>query len=177
MSDTGPALSVRPKTERQGARRAAVGTGATSLLMIFTVLCFATLAMLSLSTADNNRQVQLRSTQNSIRLAAAKGEAAVALAMLDADINTLWRREDARVWDATVGFAAEVKILATSQGWQQDGAALAWALVIPVDSTTELVTQIEVLPPGSHARYRLTGQSTRLTAGWQPEGGPGVWGA
>ena len=53
-------IEVRPAAKKVGARRSGVGTGTTSLLMIFTVLCFATLAMLSLSTAANGRRIAAR---------------------------------------------------------------------------------------------------------------------
>lgn len=167
-----------PKPKPLIRRRNGVGTGTTSLLMIFTVLCFATLAMLSLSTAAASRRIQQRGIENSVNLAAAQGQAAQAVAALDEALLAL-RQEytdpPGAITDRDVSYDDAALNAATALGWAALEEAGALELVLPVDEGTELVTTLRLNAQDEEARYTLTGQASRLIDGWQPEDDGGLW--
>ncbi|MGD9559165.1 MAG: hypothetical protein AB7V55_00980 [Oscillospiraceae bacterium] len=159
--------------EKQTARRparAGVGTGTTSLLMIFTVLCFATLAMLSLSTAASNQRIQRRGLEHTQSLSAARGEAAVATAKLDALLLALsGQHADAENYMIDALSSAEF------DGWEADAASATVRLTTVVDEENLLITELQLLPLGEDARYTLLRQTPTLAAGWVPEYEGELW--
>ncbi len=165
--------------------RSSVGTGTISLLMIFTVLCFATLALLSLTTAVSNQRIQKNNFDRTVALSAAEGETAVAIAALDAQLAGL---DDVSWTDgntAVVEFADEeaarlavvraVQPLAEEQGWQVDAeeGTLTWTQ--PIDEENQLVTVLAPQVQGAQARYELLSQKTVYTGEWTPEQPGQVW--
>ncbi|MDL2219036.1 hypothetical protein LJC04_01680 [Ruminococcaceae bacterium OttesenSCG-928-O06] len=165
-----PTPQQQPLVSRQKplvGRRSGVGTGTTSLLMIFTVLCFATLAMLSLSTAAASMRTQGRGIATAQSAAAARGIAAAQVAALDAELAEL--REDA---DDAEAYAANAGLLAAAHGWQPaEDDALTFSLITPVSETTELLTVLRLQPLHEDGRYTVVQQITRLVDGWTPDGG------
>lgn len=158
---------MNQNTKRRARRRSGVGTGTTSLLMIFTVLCFATLAMLSLSTAASNDRIQERGLSGSRALAEARGAVAIEVANLDQTLLELQGEGDAYM-DKALN-AAEVR------GWQVDTATATITLRQQVNEESILVTQLELLAPGGGARYEVLSQVTELVNGWAPEEDGQLW--
>ena len=141
--------------------RSGVGTGTTSLLMIFTVLCFATLALLSLSTAASNQRIQEKGLAGTAALAVAEGEAAEKLAELDAAL-------------LSVTGESEAENAALQLGWQREAAG-RFSYTIAFDGAHELVTVVELGPEGEGGRYRMVGQSSSYTGAWTPEAPGDIW--
>lgn len=141
--------------------RGSIGTGTISLLMIFTVLCFATLAMLSLSTAASDRRIQQRGFTKAVDLAAAEGAAAEAMAGLDEALVAL---------DATdTDYTDEALRAAAGLGWEVDEAAGSCIWTVPLDGENELVTTVRIDPAGADTRFTLTSQVTKFTGSWEAE--------
>ncbi len=151
--------------------RSGVGTGTTSLLMIFTVLCFATLAMLSLSTAAANQRIRGRGLDADAAIAAAKGGAARQLAVLDGALLELQMGGDAD----EEAYYAEALAAAEALGWEVDAEARTAVLRLPVDEHNELLTELALQAPGEAERYTVARQITRLAAGWEAEEEGQVW--
>ena len=157
------------RTQAKSRRaRSGVGTGTTSLLMIFTVLCFATLAMLSLSTAASNDRIQERGLSGSKALAEARGAAAVEVASLDEMLLQLQQQ------DTGDAYFDEALALAATRGWETD-AVNSITLRTAVNEESVLVTTLALLEPGQAARYELMSQTTELVNGWAPEQDGQLW--
>lgn len=148
----------RRKPEHSG--RSSMGTGTTSLLMIFTVLCFATLALLSLSTAVSHRSIQQRSMEETAAQAAAEGEAALRLAELD----TALEAAGSDSWEST----------ARDLGWFPGEEEGHMVYVLPVSRDHELATTVELTQNGA-AHYRLVAQVSRYTGHWEPVPEDQLW--
>lgn len=156
------------------SRRSGVGTGATSLLMIFTVLCFATLAMLSFSTAAANMRIQRRGMQNGQNISAARGAAAQGLAALDEKLYAL-SQSYAQGNITQQQYQSGALAAAPVQGWQLQQETGNLQLIIQIDDTNELLTEIAISPPGQAQRYTVLRQVTRLIGGWHPGAGGSLW--
>lgn len=233
--------AVKPKREKYKptVRSSGVGTGTISLLMIFTVLCFATLAMLSLSTAASSQRIQERALESGRLLAVAKGEAATHIAQVDAHLLDTARqveeqqaqaqREEAKRLaeeeaarakaksEAEEAVAADAEksegleetedpgeeypvglvimapgpampsayyraaaTLMQGEGWapseaesQASGGKPIYALRLPLDENTELLTKIALVdmddPAFAQQRYVVLEQVVVMTGGWAPE--------
>lgn len=169
----------QPKPSQK--RSSSIGTGTISLLMIFTVLCFATLAMLSLSTAAANANIQQRGILRQTAISQAKGDTATEVAGLDAELLVLQQQHAGNFQS----FFDEALQVAEARGWVADAATNRIVFRLPVEvpaedgeETTvsfELVTTLELLPPGSTSRYNVVGQTTELVDGWQAEDGGQLW--
>lgn len=152
---------MNQRTRRTYRRtRSGVGTGTTSLLMIFTVLCFATLALLSLSTAASNQRIQKRSFEGTAALAVAEGQAAEKLAELDTELSAAASRES---WNA----------LATGLEWQKNADGY-YESAVPIDESHQLVTVVELLPEGP-GNYRVISQMSVFTGEWTPTQDGDIW--
>ncbi len=138
--------------------RSGFGTGTTSLLMIFTVLCFATLAMLTLSTAASNARIQQRSLQGTAALAKAEGEAAEAVAELDAAL--------------AAAPAEDPAALAASLGWQATGSPLVFQLATSMEENHQLLTEVQLQEGGP---LTLVSQKTVYTGEWTPGQNGQLW--
>lgn len=152
-------------SRRQGVRRSGVGTGTTSLLMIFTVLCFATLAMLSLSTAESQQRIQQRGLATARSRAVAQGLAAEQVADLDAGLLELRTTHKGTEAD----YFEQAEALAAGLGWQVDSETHTITLNLIMDDKNTLMTQLELLGPKEGSRYKVVNQSSFLTDGWEPE--------
>lgn len=151
-------------------RRSGVGTGTTSLLMIFTVLCFVTLSMLSLTTALRNYSMQNRGMQTAGSVAVARGQAARRMARLDEELYAL--REEATDEDA---YYAAALATAEGVGFVAGSEENHVVLLTQVDDKNELLTELLLEAPSQPYRYSLVRQETRLIGGWQPEMEGELW--
>ena len=163
-----PAL---PPAHRQSVRRSGVGTGTTSLLMIFTVLCFATLAMLSLSTAASNERIQTRGIFGAQSAAAARGVAAEYTAALDEELLALRQSTPA----SEEVFFAKAEDLAENMGWSVSREDHTVTLQLPVNDTSILVTTLRICSLQEEMRYESMLQQTAPKDGWQADGGGNLW--
>lgn len=163
-----PVSAKMPKPRQK--HRSGVGTGTTSLLMIFTVLCFATLAMLSLSTAASNARIQNRGLQGASALAAAKGAAATEVANLDEELFLLLNKSGGAEDYLDLAFG-----IAQNRGWIVDKANASILLRQTIDDGSLLETELLLLKPGLGARYQVLRQVSTLVNGWAPETGGQLW--
>lgn len=163
------------KAKSVSTRGGGVGTGTTSLLMIFTVLCFATLAMLSLSTAASNDRIQSRGLDGGKNLSTAKGESAMEVAQLDEQLLDLKLAYASQGKTDEKAYMQEAYELAKNRGWQynEDNNTLVWTQ--NMDSRNELLTQIQILSPAEDQRYTVIWQVSQIIGGWEPEGDRQMW--
>lgn len=153
---------------KAGIRRGGIGVGTTSLLVIFTMLCMTTLALLSLSSAISNRRIQQRGVDGTVNLAAAYGEADRVLAEIDACL--LEAGESAG--DEAAYYRSALAML-EALGCEATGTDTA-AFALPVDEDKMLVCEVRLSPPGEQTRYVEIARVVKLTMEWTP-GGTAVW--
>ncbi len=144
------------KRKPKGARNG-FGTGTTSLLMIFTVLCFATLALLTLSTAASNARIQQRSFAGTAALAKAEGAAAEALARLD---------------EALLQNPQNPEAVLLQQGWKKTGEEGRYQIATLIEAGHDLVTVIEVKATGN---WQMVAQRASYTGEWTPAAPGPIW--
>ena len=126
---------MRESSSHSGsAARLGMGVGTTSILMIFTVLAFATLSLLSLSTSASNMRIQQRGTDRTVALAAAEGTAAAKLAELDAALAGL-SAGGAGYEDAALSAAKDI-------GFTVDGETKTATYTVAIDEDNDLVTVV-----------------------------------
>lgn len=150
---------MKPNQNQPRRTRSSVGTGTTSLLMIFTVLCFATLGMLTLSTAASNARIQQRSFEGTAALAAAEGKAAEAVARLEAAL-------------ATAAQGDALAEAATPLGFTETEEPGVWQLVTEVEQDHQLITQVQAKQNGA---VQVVGQTTQYTGAWTPGQNGQLW--
>lgn len=169
----------------QRGSRASVGTGTISLLMIFTVLCFATLALLSLSTAASNRRIQERSLENAMYMAQAEGVAAQTIAQIDAAIDAVEVETDEEEEslmgimpdpeEAEAAYYQAAQQAVRALGVEIDSVQHTITFVTEIDEFHELVTVLTIQPPDSSTNIVLTSQTSHYTGTWVPEGQGDLW--
>lgn len=172
----------------QGVRwRAGIGVGTISLLVIFTILCFSTLALLSLTSAHNNQRIHSRGLQGAKNISQAEGVAAKQLAQLDyflaelqaeylagtADISDISPDQSGLLTPQSYYQAAYQK--AESMGCTVNEAEETLTFSVPIDKNSELVTTLRVLPPGEDFRYTVIAQYAVMTGEWAPDNSGHVW--
>lgn len=151
--------------------RSGMGTGTISLLMIFTVLCFATIALLSVSTAMSDRRIQQRSFERTIALSSAEGRAAEKLAELD---QILFEFRETQNDTGTEALDA-MQDQACETGWTPGNELYTVVWTEPIDRENNLVTAITLLPPEAEQRYKLVSQVSEYIGEWEPESGGSFW--
>lgn len=164
-------------------KRSGVGIGTTTLLVIFTLLCMATLALLSLSTALNDANIHGRNLQNMQALAVAEGESAATVAGLDAAlcaVHTAQFGHSGRPGGSTTQAAAQQYYQAAERelaalGCTVDAETHTARFTTAVGTHAELVTTITITPPGGVGRYTITGQVAHPVGEWQPGDSQPVW--
>ena len=173
------------ENKKRTNRRPGLGVGTVSLLVIFTVLCFSTLALLSLSSAVNYQNTMRPSQQGALSLAAAEGEAAQKLAELDTMLMEL--QIEMQVSDAND--AQSSTYASTARAYYDRAAQKAEGLgfeiledtqqlrfALPIDENHELVTEIVLHAPGADIRYIVVKQASVMTGEWDPGSGEGqLW--
>ncbi len=160
---------------RYGGRfkqRAGIGTGTTSLLVIFTILCLATLAILSLSTAASSQRIHRRSAEATMSLAVAEGAADVKLAEIDGMLADLQAGTGAGEENAY--YVAALRG-ASAMGCQIDSGKNQITYSVPIDENNELVTKILVLNPTGGERYTVLEQVAVRTGPWEPVDEGELW--
>ncbi len=154
------------------SRRSGVGTGTTSLLVIFTVLCMATLALLSLSTAVSSRRINVRSFQGVQNLTSAEGAASKRLAEIDLLLFEMQQnytgRNDKKYFEQAAAELESMGCTVDKETWQ---ASFAYDM----DENHKLITKFEILGPKAPQRYQLLEQMSYMTSEWEPEAGGQYW--
>lgn len=166
---------MKEKQNKKGSgrfRRSGVGAGTTSLLVIFTVLCMATLALLSVSTAVTNRKINQNSYARVRNILQAEGKVSEKLSELDALL--LATQQEFTGKSEKAYFNAAFSAL-ESNGCTVQPESKQVEFVFAVDEGHVMVTRLEVLPQNSSMRYRILEQSTQITIEWEPEAGQTYW--
>lgn len=146
--------------------RSGIGIGTISLLVIFTVLCFSTLALLSVSTAVSDQKIQQRSFDHTADLTQAQGRSAENIAVLDAQLYRMSQEEP-----GAEGYMESAKTQAKLLGWtvSEEGSQVTWTE--PIDRNNNLVTILTLNPSGAGERYILNSQQQEYIGIWEPETG------
>ena len=153
-------------------RRPGLGVGTVSLLVIFTVLCFSTLALLSLSSAVNYQNTTKPSQQAALSLAAAEGAAAEKLAELDTMLVELQNEIQASgstgaqtaTYDSTArAYYDRAAQRAKDLGFEMLEDSQQLRFTLPIDENHELVTEIVLQAPGAETRYVIVKQASVMT--------------
>lgn len=153
--------------QKKMPRRSGVGTGTTSLLVIFTLLFMSTLGLLSLSTALSNQRIMRRGFTSMHNLTTAKGEAAQMLADLDDALLTAAQAGEK-------GYAQRASAAVAGLGWEVNQDEQTAQIYVTIDENNALVTSVKLLPFGSSLRYALQGQTMLMVGEWVPDGAT-VW--
>lgn len=154
------------------SRRSGVGTGTTSLLVIFTILCMATLALLSLSTAVSSRRINVRSFEGVKNLVTAEGAAAQQLAQIDLALLTL--QQDFSGRNEKIYFEQAAAELEKAGCTVDKETGQAW-FACEIDENHKLITKLEIMGPKAETRYQLLEQMSHMTSEWEPEAGGQYW--
>ncbi|MFV0412730.1 MAG: hypothetical protein ACK5L3_05590 [Oscillospiraceae bacterium] len=168
-------MEDRKRRAAPAGRRQGIGTGTVSLLVIFALLFFSTLALLSLTAAISNQKVTRRSLALVSGLSAAEGEMAGVLAQVD-DALVALQQEYAAGPQQLEGYYKTAAAAAVQLGFEAEAKENSLVYTLEIDENHVLVTQILLLAPGGTARYAVTGQYTEVTGEWSPAQGGQLWG-
>lgn len=152
------------------SRRSGVGTGTTSLLMIFTVLCFATLALLSLSTAATNRRIQQRGQQAATSFALAQGDSAKKLSEIDEVLAELQTQDLGDPVYFTQA-AARLELLGCTAGKNTN----EMEFTLPIDEFNVLKVNFTINSQQDTHRFTLQRQISERIGEWEPEDNGILW--
>lgn len=166
-------------------RRPGLGVGTVSLLVIFTVLCFSTLALLSLSSAVNYQNTTKPSQQAALNLAVAEGAVAEKLAELDTmlielqtemQVSNSGNAQTAAHDNTARAYYDRAAQRAKELGFEMLEDSQQLRLTLPIDDNHELVTEIVLQAPGATTRYVIVKQASVMTGEWDPGSGNGqLW--
>lgn len=161
--------------------RSGIGTGTISLLVIFTVLCFSTLALLSLTSAHSNQRIQQRSLLSAQNMAQAEGVAAKQLAYIDniladlqADYATQPLPENGNL-NPSQNYYEAVYERANGMGYGVNEAERTITFSVPIDKNTALITTLLILPPDAELRYEMQAQYASMIGDWEPADSGQLW--
>lgn len=148
----------RQKTEYR------MGTGATSLLMIFIVLCLTTLSILALTTARNDLKMSERAVELAQAYYQAADQAQNVLSELDAQLSL--QRADAPEDEY---FAALEGITLEGVDLDYNPAERRFSFSVDAGNDRYLWAEVECLAPGDGARYRVVKHEMRYSNEWEIE--------
>jgi len=136
-----------------------MGTGATSMLIIFVLLSLATLSILSLTTARLDLRLSERNATMTAAYYGAVNAAQDALMALDGQLAD--RQAN----------GGDLQAIADSlpNGQVQDDTHLAMRLDAGFGRYLDVV--VEILPPGEGARYRVVKHAMGSPDDWTPDNG------
>lgn len=149
-------------------RRPGLGSGTVSLLVIFTVICMSVLGLLSLSTVASNRRISRRGLDNTVRLAAAEGQAAQKLAELDTALLALPAL-------AKEEYAQQAVTVAQGLGYETDFASRTIWFSQAVSNTTTLFTKVVLLPQSDGSAFQVIEQTLQTSSDWAPAEDNKLW--
>ena len=167
-------MEDRKRRAAPGGGRQGIGTGTVSLLVIFALLFFSALALLSLTAALGNQRVTRRSLALVTGLSAAEGQMAEVLAQMDEELVAL-RQEYAAGPQQPEEYYKTAAAAAIQLGFNAQGKENSFAYTLEIDKNHILVTQILLLPPEGPGRYAVIGQYTQVTGEWNPAQGGQLW--
>lgn len=160
-------------------RRTGIGTGTISLLVIFTVLCFSSLALLSLTAAASNGRIHQRSLIATQNMAQAEGQAAQQLARIDDMLYGLQieyvASEASGESTADAAYYTAALLNAQEMGCTVDMQNHTVSFTVPIDKNNMLFTTLHLLPPSSQYRYELTEQYSSMGGNWEPDEEIQLW--
>ena len=144
-------------------RRAGLGVGSPTLLVVFTLLVLTFVSLLSFSSARQNRDLQRQNALAAGRLEAGEEALCQALAQIDAALLALQGQAPSG------GYLQQaLALLAQDFGCETDEQANTVLLAVPVDIYREWVVKLEILSAEAPYRYTLLEKYVRMTDAWQP---------
>ena len=147
------------------------GMGASSIIMIFVVLCLTTFGLLSMVSAQADLRLSRREcdTLESYYIADALTDAALR-AVDDAIVEA---RREANGQD---GFEALVSQKLSAIEYVEPNDGMTAVILIPLEQESDryLRTVVSILPYGESARYKVLRRQMVLDAVWEDEA-PGFW--
>ena len=154
------------------------GLGASSILMIFVLLCLTTFGVLSLVSAQADRRLTQKAAEATLRFYEA-----------DADADRLLQQVDVLLFEARrearrLSFAGDGEIeslyppivrqrLASIASLESSDGTTATFLV-PMDDSRRLCIQLTILPPDDTARYEVISRRVIAEDSWEAPP-PQVW--
>lgn len=143
-----------------------IGTGATSTLMIFIVLCLTTLSILSFVSAKADLAMSQRSAGMVIEYYAAAATAQEHIAALD---GALKAAREAAADEA--GYVESIKEIAVAGARAQSvDQAIRWSLTLETGYGGHLVVEIEATPfQETGDRYRVVRHALVASEEWDNE--------
>lgn len=152
-------------------RTGGLGTGAISLLVVFTVLGLSMLALLGLSTSLFNQRLGEKSLQSNRQMAQAEQMAALKFAAIDEQLGMLQTeyREDEE------GYDANVKDFLIEQGCVLQWAEKTASFTLALNETTQLEYTFKVEDAFSSFRYRVISEILSSSKDWEAEQPGQLW--
>lgn len=172
----------------QGRR---IGTGASSVLMIFVVLCLTAFGVLSLVSARADKRLTDRAKTAAQAYYAADAAVEETLAAIDGALLRAAEATDGYLRTGTCGLRPDVALPPVTAGPQAVYEVLAAALLTELDGVTaadgaavftrpagerqSIVTTLTLRPYGQAQRYTVTGRRVQTLADEDGEPTMQVW--
>lgn len=137
--------------------------GASSLLVIFTVLALLTFATLSVASAMADQRLSSRTTENSSAWYAAQNQAEETLGNIDDALAQAYGTGSASAY-----YAAIPGLLPADCAWNGDAHTITFTKTIS-DSQNLSVVLSAVYPAAGEAYYRVDTWQAVSTGSWQPD--------
>lgn len=138
-----------------------VGIGASSILMIFIVLCLTTLGVLSFASARANLTLTQRRLEQVEAYYEGVAQAQTLLAQIDAAL--LAASEDADT------YFEQVKALGDIDPRIRAVDAQKVTYTLPVGDAQSLQVELAIHAPGEAQRYTMTKHQLAYTGEWEPD--------
>lgn len=143
-----------------------LGVGASSILLIFVLLCLTTFATLSLVSAQADARLSEKSAETVRAYYEADARAEELLAEIDETLRSVPAGED--YLPACAGLLSGLDGVSASQ----DGEGLTVSYSVAAGENQQLRVTLTVPPSGG---YRLTGWKTVNTTEWREEEPMSLW--
>lgn len=158
--------------ENTSKNKTSVGVGASSILVIFVVLCLVTFAVLSLVSAKADKNLSGKSVEHLKEYYEAENTAYFALGQIDKILADLYVDDSAGYKNAVKNeFSANEDITVIDEN-----GIIRLEYSVEISETQELSVEISVDTPknAKDGFYTITRWQTVSTAQWHPSGGMAV---
>lgn len=147
-----------------------MGVGATSILMIFVLLCLVVFAMLSLVNANADRKLNDRLANRTKAYYSACEKAEILLEDIDSSLEQFYLEnpEADDYMDASFAYLDEAGGLAA---WEADGAGLrfAFSVIINDEQHLSVVVSVPKEPVAGGHYYTVRAWQTMARQAWEPD--------
>ena len=154
--------------------RTGLGVGASSILVIFVLLCLVTFATLSLVSARADQNLSQKAVDHTLEYYAASNEAEQILAQADA----LFADCAAQAADETAYRALAARQLAQLGELETSDGAVTLRYTVPINENQTLCCEVAAVWPqqSSDGFYRIDRWQVESSGEWQPDEGLPVYG-